>query len=389
MKSTYFIYFFILLMSLQSRAQNSDLPFSSIDLHAMCKLLGTEKRIVGLGESTHGTKEFTTIRSEIVKELVTVYNFRALVLEAEYAPATKINEYILTGKGDIERLLTNLRLWPWIHEDFLALLWWLRSYNELHPTSQVQFYGMDSQYSGLYAKKDSILLHYPEFGNTMFEVIEGTGKPKEKIESLRLLSKQLSESANTMDLQLQYFIFCHINKLSKLVKQNYNVRDENMALFVQLLQKKNKDTLKMVLWGHNDHISKRGVSLNERTALGHYLSLEYADEYSSVGLDFKEGVFMAVDSERMKERKIESFKLSPTKETLASTIDLQDKDFVIVNCKSLRKSFYINAIGAVYELKPDKRNSFYSKISNNEQYDYLIISQTSTCINLLPMYLKN
>ena len=93
-------------------------------------------------------------------------------MEAEYAPATKINEYILTGKGDIERLLTNLRLWPWIHEDFLALLRWLRSYNELHPTSQVQFYGMDSQYSGLYAKKDSILLYYPEIGKTMFEIIE-------------------------------------------------------------------------------------------------------------------------------------------------------------------------------------------------------------------------
>lgn len=389
MKSTYFIYFFILLMSLQSSAQNSDLPFSSIDMQAMCKSLGTEKRIVGLGESTHGTKEFTTIRSEIVKELVTVYNYRALVLEAEYAPATKINEYILTGKGDIERLLTNLRLWPWIHEDFLALLRWLRSYNELHPTSQVQFYGMDSQYSGLYAKKDSILLYYPEIGKTMFEIIESTGKPKEKIESLQLLSTKMSENAKSIDLQLQYFILCHINKLSKLVKQNYNIRDENMAHFVQLLQKKNNDTLKMVLWGHNDHISKRGASLNERTALGHYLSLEYANEYSSVGLDFKEGVFMAVDSEKMKERKIESFNLSPTKETLASTIDFREKDFVIVNCKSLRKSFFVNAIGAVYVMKPDSRNSFYSKITKDEQYDYLIISQKSTCINLLPMYLNN
>ena len=99
MKWRFWILVVPVLFCVQTQAQPGAAPFSTVDLQALCKILGTEKRIVGLGESTHGTREFTSIRAEMVKTLVTQYNYRALVLEADFAPCDKIHRHIAGGKG--------------------------------------------------------------------------------------------------------------------------------------------------------------------------------------------------------------------------------------------------------------------------------------------------
>ena len=48
----------------------------------------------------------------------------------------------------------------------------------------------------------------------------------------------------------------------------------------------------------------------------------------------------------------------------------------------------INAIGAIYVRKPEKRNSFYSAIRNDNEFDYLIVSAVSTPVTLLEGYLS-
>ena len=144
----------------------------------------SNKKIIALGESTHGTREFTIVRADIVKSLVTQYGFNTFILEADYMPCAAISEFILTGKGDPEKLLLNVRLWPWIHQDFLELIIWMKDYNQLHPSEKVQFFGMDSQYSKIYATKEIIFQKYPEKAQAIFDIIEGQEKRNKKIKML-------------------------------------------------------------------------------------------------------------------------------------------------------------------------------------------------------------
>lgn len=91
--------------------QNS-IPIKSIepgnafsDLQLLKKTL-KDVRVIGLGESTHGTYEFFKIKHRIIEFLVTQMNFTAFVLESSYAACQPINDYILYGKGDRTIVLT-------------------------------------------------------------------------------------------------------------------------------------------------------------------------------------------------------------------------------------------------------------------------------------------
>lgn len=102
-----FIYLLIILISNGVLFGQASADYA--DLIPLCQTLGNEKTVVGLGESTHGTAEFTAIRAEIVKQLVTENNYRVFILEAEFAACEKMNHYLQTGEGNLDSLMLDLR----------------------------------------------------------------------------------------------------------------------------------------------------------------------------------------------------------------------------------------------------------------------------------------
>ena len=52
------------------------------------------KRVIGLGEATHGTSEFTQIRLDLFKYLVENHDYTIFFLEADYSACSRINRYI-------------------------------------------------------------------------------------------------------------------------------------------------------------------------------------------------------------------------------------------------------------------------------------------------------
>lgn len=344
----------------------------------------SSKKIIALGESTHGTREFTIVRADVVKSLVTQYGFNTFILEADYMPCEAINEFILTGKGDPEELLLNIRLWPWIHQDFLELIIWMKDYNQIHPSGKVQFFGMDSQYSKIYATKEIMFQKYPEKAQAIFDIIEGQEKRNKKIKMLKAISEQ-SLLTSAIDLEWQYFILCQINKLAQLPPKDYNARDENMARMVELIQLKQGVDTKMMIWSHNEHINKKGSSLQDRTGMGHHLSVIHPDDFVAIGMDFKEGSFMAIDFEDKSIHKPTAFQLKTIETTFASGLNFKNKDINIIDCKDIDKEV-LNAIGAIYVHTPKKGDNYYTKIKGNKSFDYLIIIEKSTPIRILSNY---
>ena len=100
-------------------------------------------RIVGMGEATHGSKEFTLIRHRILKFLVENMDFKGLILEAPEQPAKAIDTYIKTGKGNTGKLLSDLEYWVHNTQEMLDVIEWMREHNNLHPENHISFYGCD------------------------------------------------------------------------------------------------------------------------------------------------------------------------------------------------------------------------------------------------------
>jgi erythromycin esterase len=119
------------------------------DLQLLKKTL-RNVNVIGLGEATHGTREFFKIKHRIIEFLVTQMNFTAFVLESSYAACQPINDYILYGKGDRATVLTGQGYTPWDSEEFSDMVDWMRAYNKnVLEEKKIRFYGMDLWYNGL------------------------------------------------------------------------------------------------------------------------------------------------------------------------------------------------------------------------------------------------
>ncbi|HYO79559.1 MAG TPA: erythromycin esterase family protein, partial [Thermoanaerobaculia bacterium] len=113
-----------------------------------------ERRIVLLGEASHGTSEFYRERARITRRLIEEKRFRAIVLEANWSDVARVDAYI-RGAADRDPLagFTGFPVWMWRNAEFAAFVRWLRDFNRTLPPGepQVRIYGLD-----LYAAVESI-----------------------------------------------------------------------------------------------------------------------------------------------------------------------------------------------------------------------------------------
>ena len=106
-------------------------------------------RLALLGEASHGTHEFYAERAQLTQRLIRDHGFNAVVVEADWPDAWRVNRYI-RGKSDdpdaaaalsgFERFPT----WMWRNTVVRDFVEWLREFNRGRaPSQHVGFYGMD------------------------------------------------------------------------------------------------------------------------------------------------------------------------------------------------------------------------------------------------------
>jgi erythromycin esterase len=72
-----------------------------------------DKRIVSLGEATHGTREFFQLKHRLLEYCVCELGFRVFCIEANYPESLRVNDYVLHGKGSAADALAGMRFWTW------------------------------------------------------------------------------------------------------------------------------------------------------------------------------------------------------------------------------------------------------------------------------------
>jgi erythromycin esterase len=116
-------------------------PRSESDLEPVADRLA-EATVIGLGESTHGTREFFTLKHRIIRNLVIQHGLRAVALETNLPETMALHDYVVHGEGDPRAALRSVHAECWHVESVLSLVEWLRAFNACRPVAdRVALYG--------------------------------------------------------------------------------------------------------------------------------------------------------------------------------------------------------------------------------------------------------
>ncbi|GCD10515.1 erythromycin esterase family protein [Clostridium tagluense] len=372
-----------------------------------------DKELIGLGEATHGTKEFQNIRTSIISHLVEKIGFRTIVLEESYAYCLRINSYILDGEGTAEEAVSEGLCFPWVFktQETVALVKWMREYNiKADENSRVRFYGMDIQGSEKTIEVIDFYIRKMNFENyNMIKVDldfcnEKVNKTKykslkEKISKIEEYFRNnknnfIKNSSKREYSEVYHCIEVYRGWIECARETTFNIRDkfmyENTKWIIENEKKYNEG--KVIIIGHNDHISK-GISTNmgEDRQLGYWLHNEYKEKYYNIGFEFSRGLFYSKD---INSYELKVFEVDKTiKKDLAARLfeetgismfylDLNTSSNESLSLKNfITKTNRYNSIGAIYDDKADDWG--IDDIILGEMYDAILYMKDSNNTSLL------
>ena len=307
------------------------ISFSSTEKAPLDSLIeeAGEKRVLLLGEATHGTSEFYRMRAELSKKLITS-GFRLFCLEADWPDAALIDDYICWGDQEKrEKAFKRFPLWMWNNKEFFSWVEWLRGYNRGRKKSeQVRLFGLD-MYS-LYRSIEAVLWHLsklnPDLAQRALEHYSCLSPWKEEPseyglaaslqhkgdceeEVLSVLQALLEERLDHQLTEEEYFDAVQNAKIVAEAERYYrtmyrssiaswNLRDSHMFETLQALLDHFGPSSRAVVWAHNSHVGDAYATEMGRRGefnIGALCKKEFKREAFSIGFGTYGGEVAAAD----------------------------------------------------------------------------------------------
>jgi erythromycin esterase len=300
------------------------------DLQPFRAIVGSA-RVVGVGEATHGTREFFQFKQRMLEFLVEEMGFTAFAIEAGFGEATKVNDYVLGGVGDARSLVHGLDYWIWDTEEVVALVEWMRQHN-LKPTTtrKVTFYGFDMQ-SVTVVLRDAVgylrsmdLQMAREFEplHEQAATLQRRASPEnraardEATASLRRMVVVLetnrarfvaASSGHAWSLALEEARVA-LQTLAYLGRKEVDtdrIRDDAMARNIQWILNEEGPAGRVMVWAHNGHVCRGPglrlgflppggeASVGLDHPMGRHLDQALGRDYRAIGTAFNQGSFRA------------------------------------------------------------------------------------------------
>jgi erythromycin esterase len=399
--------------------EKNAVPLTSFeDFHPFLKTAGS-KKLVLLGEASHGTSEYYTWRADISKYLIRTKGFKFIAVEADWPSAYAINRYVknLPGAAETaEKAMEAFVRWPhwmWKNKETLDLVEWLREYNDRLPMEKrVGFYGVDLQ-----NKRKSIqavlriLEHEDEslyrFALENYGCLTGFDSREEYLRNIlrtgENCSQQIERVYGKISTNLErispheQFNLYHNARLIVHAEQNaranldqgpasWNIRASHFQYTAQALLDhygKTDKNVSGIVWAHNTHIGDARATTMARSGMvniGQLARSKYGSEnVLAVGFGSYTGELLAgrhwgAVQERM------SLPEAPfgTWESIAKNAGHDLFAISFENAPSTLKTTVIGhrAVGVTYAPEHDSRNYVPTRMA--ERYDiFLFFRETS------------
>ena len=263
-------------------------PLPPIDDPAFGRLFDRwgDRRVVLLGEASHGTSEFYRARAAITKHLIEHHGFDFVAVEADWPDAAAIDRYVRdrADPGTGGTPFTRFPTWMWRNAEVDDFVDWLRARNA-GADRPAAFYGLD-----IYSLGESIeaVLAYldevdPEAAETARErygclapwqgeparygraaLSRGYGECEEKVVAQLgdLLSRRLDyvgqDGASFLDAAQNARLVAAAEQYYRAMyyggAESWNLRDGHMFETLTHLLDAHGTEAKAVVWAHNSHI---------------------------------------------------------------------------------------------------------------------------------------
>ncbi|GAB3790288.1 erythromycin esterase family protein [Spirosoma horti] len=279
-------------------------------------------QVVGMGEGTHGTREFFQMKDRLFRYLVQKHGYRTIAFEANFGRSVVVNRFI---HGQTTELLTasaaakSMYFWTWSTDEVRALLQWMKAYNAGKPSSdQLSFYGFDCQYADdEFPLLDAFLLKVAPALLTESHALASLARPVGG--SPLSDSSRQTYSSGLLALYNQ-FVTNEMNWVASAGRESYEIarqaarvliqqqeitnaagcaigtlRDRYMAENVQWLQNR-MGIGKVSLWAHNAHISTIPYQGCGLPSMGSYLKQQLQGNYVTVCTLLTNGMFTVRDA---------------------------------------------------------------------------------------------
>jgi len=386
------------------------------------------KRVVLLGEASHGTSEFYRARAAITRRLIEEHGFSIVAVEADWPDAAAVDRDVRLKPhppmkpAPFQRFPT----WMWRNAEFDTFTRYLQTHNSAKdPDKRVAFYGLDlynmnasiaavlayldrvdtaaaavarSRYACLMAWSHDPVAYGRAALTPGFSVCE---KPVTQILS-DMLMQQLAYSSKDGE---QFFDAAQNARLVANAEQYYrimyygshlswNLRDQHMFQTLQQILAHAGPDKKAVVWAHNSHIGDARQTDMGRTRgelnIGQLCREEYGDAVALIGFGTASGTVAAASEW---DAPIELKDIRPPRpdsyEALCHDVDLErflwdfQKDRSGPFYQLLSTPRLERYIGVIYRPETE-RASHYSPAILPDQYDAFVWFDKTQAITPLP-----
>lgn len=341
------------------------------DLMSLSPIL-KDKRIVAMGEATHGTKEFFQMKHRIFQFLVEEMGYNVFGIEASMPDCMEVNDYILYGKGDAKKAVVAMKFWTWNTKEVLDMVEWMREYNKTHA-KQIKFYGFDMQSSNSAAKNvieylkkvdssyestfDSAL---SQFNDKKLDYGVNKELPIDSIKEIINVSEKKEDEYIKKSSKGQYEMY---KQNLKIICEFYDMlgtkqsdfqretkRDKYMAENIKWILDYEGENSKIMIWAHNVHVAKGNDNFNGLNAeyeegnverMGSNLYDMYKDKMYVIGFEFNKGDFSAVVSNKENgQKEVKKCTLPSAKEGSVANIFSKVNPLFFIDFETCNKDKY-------------------------------------------------
>ncbi|CAN5271212.1 erythromycin esterase family protein [soil metagenome] len=267
------------------------------------KVILKDKPVIGLGEATHGTHEFFLFKHRMLAFLVEEMGFKNFLIEADFAGTQAMNDYVINGKGDVNKGLQGMGFGVWMTGEMVDMANWIKAYNSMQsPQNKVRFWGIDMQWgsSAMLPLKEYLI----QSNRFTPEMEAGFTAMKKYTPSLtgedKVAIRKAVSGLNGIDLTgTDTALYAHyVRELQQFVDyvdagstffpaRRSDVRDKYMAENCEWIYHYTGQS-KMMIWAHNGHINKSSGS-DSFKRMGIWLAADLKEKYYAMGFDFATG----------------------------------------------------------------------------------------------------
>jgi protein-L-isoaspartate(D-aspartate) O-methyltransferase len=385
-----------------------------------------DRRVVLLGEASHGTHEFYSARAAITRRFVERHGFTIVAVEADWPDAAAIDRYIRhkPARPDAPPPFQRFPTWMWRNTVIDRLMHDLRGINERRsPEAMVGFYGLDiyNMSGSIEAVLAYLDEHDPEAAKIARErygcltpwqaepatygraaLTRGYAECEEEViaQCRELLERALEADGEGMfGAAMNARLVASAERYYRIMyyggAESWNLRDEHMADTLDHLLEHGGPEAKALVWAHNSHIGDARAtemgSVRGEHNIGQLVRERWGERCALIGFGTHAGTVTSADdwdSPRKIKRVLPSRADSYERQCHDSGVERFLLDLREREHEPLRRRLYEarleRFIGVIYRPETE-RWSHYSQAVLPEQFDaYVWFDETRALAALGP-----